>query len=364
MSNSFTSPPLLTDASRVVAGQTIRTTEIARLADSSNYAFATGGTSNVLSQTWDDSTFRQDGTSFVEMCQWYIPQISSSHQTLNIILSAFCATAGAQAKFSLTLGSNTYTTTLTITDTSRYSSAFVSGAINITAFQNEFAGLLKMEVKAPTGGEVEVLGVMANWSPLTSPLATGQHFHQLSEYIPQGQTRLSADLPLSSRTGVELINNINTLRRRPRVLFNWSGVEGISSGSGISSAGAAPRGIATGDLNSMFSESAIFPGMREDSTLDLTAYVHVLQNGGSYTPISIDLLGERITMNSTGWTTHTLNFRLDELPRSDDFGLSVYRVGPDESAHNLTQLFIFGVDMDGGSGTYLPYVAGLTIIGV
>ena len=118
MSNSFTSPPLLTDASRVVAGQTIRTTEIARLADSSNYAFAVGGTSNVLSQTWDDSTFRQDGTSFVEMCQWYIPQISSSHQTLNIILSAFCATAGAQAKFSLTLGSNTYTTTLTITDTS------------------------------------------------------------------------------------------------------------------------------------------------------------------------------------------------------------------------------------------------------
>jgi hypothetical protein len=60
MSNSFTSPPLLTDASRVVAGQTIRTTEVARLADASNYAFAVGGTSNVLSQTWDDSSFRQD----------------------------------------------------------------------------------------------------------------------------------------------------------------------------------------------------------------------------------------------------------------------------------------------------------------
>jgi hypothetical protein len=364
MSNSFTSPPLLTDASRVVAGQTIRTAEIARLADSSNYAFATGGTSNVLSQTWDDSTFRQDGTSFVEMCQWYIPQISSSHQTLNIILSAFCATAGAQTKFSLTLGSNTYTTTLTITDTSRYSSAFVSGAINITAFQNDFAGLLKMEVKAPTGGEVEVLGVMANWSPLTSPLATGQHFHQLSEYIPQGQARLSADLPLSSRTGVELINNINTLRRRPRVLFNWSGVEGVSSGSGISSAGAVAQAIGDGDLNSLFSESAIFPGMRDDSTLDITAYVHVLQNGGSYTPLSIDLLGERITMNSAGWTTHSLSFRLDELQRSNEFGLSMYRIGPDDTEHNRMHLYIKGTDIDGSSGAFKPYLAGLTIIGV
>ena len=364
MSNSFTSPPLLTDASRVVAGQTIRTTEIARLADSSNYAFAVGGTSNVLSQTWDDSTFRQDDTSFVEMCQWYIPQISSSHQTLNIILSAFCATAGAQAKFSLTLGSNTYTTTLTITDTSRYSSAFVSGAINITAFQNDFAGLLKMEVKAPTGGEVEVLGVMANWSPLTSPLATGQHFHQLSEYIPQGQARLSADLPLSSRTGVELINNINTLRRRPRVLFNWSGVDGVSSGSSISSAGAVAQAIGDGDLNSLFSESAIFPGMRDDSTLDITAYVHVLQNGGSYTPLSIDLLGERITMNSAGWTTHTLSFRLDELQRSNEFGLSMYRIGPDDTEHNRMHLYIKGTDIDGSSGAFKPYLAGLTIIGV
>ena len=364
MSNSFTSPPLLTDASRVVAGQTIRTTEIARLADSSNYAFAVGGTSNVLSQTWDDSSFRQDGTSFVEMCQWYIPQISSSHQTLNIILSAFCATAGAQAKFSLTLGSNTYTTTLTITDTSRYSSAFVSGAINITAFQNEFAGLLKMEVKAPTGGEVEVLGVMANWSPLTSPLATGQHFHQLSEYIPQGQTRLSADLPLSSRTGVELINNINTLRRRPRVLFNWSGVKGVSSGSSISSAGAVVQAIAFGDLNSMMSESAIFPGIKDDPTLDITAYVNIRQDGGSYSALSIDLLGERITMNSTGWTTHTLSFRLDELPRSNEFGLSMYRIGPDDSEHNRIHLYIKGTDIDGSSGAFKPYIAGLTIIGV
>jgi hypothetical protein len=90
----------------------------------------------------------------------------------------------------------------------------------------------------------------------------------------------------------------------------------------------------------------------------------VLQNGGVYSPMSIDLMGQRITMNTTGWTSHTLDFRLDELSRSDDFGLSVYRVGPDESAHNLTQLFIFGVDMSGGSGTFLPYIAGLTIIGV
>lgn len=364
MSNSFTSPPLLTDASRVVAGQTIRTTEITRLADSSNYAFAVGGTSNVLSQTWDDSSFRQDSTSFVEMCQWYIPQISSSHQTLKIHLSAWSSAGGAQASFSFVVGGATYQQTITITDSSRYGSSFNTATINISSTHNDFAGLLKMEIKAPSGGEVEVLGIMVNWSPLTSPLAAGQHFHQLSEYVPQGQTRLGADLPLSSRTGVELINNINTLRRRPRVLFNWSGVKGVSSGSSISSAGAVVQAIAFGDLNSMMSESAIFPGIKDDPTLDITAYVNIRQDGGSYSALSIDLLGERITMNSTGWTTHTLSFRLDELPRSNEFGLSMYRIGPDDSEHNRIHLYIKGTDIDGSSGAFKPYIAGLTIIGV
>ena len=364
MSNSFTSPPLLTDASRVTASQTIRTTEFTRLADSSNYAFAVGGTSNLLSQTWDDSTFRQNSTTFVEMCQWYIPQISEEHATLNIILNGFCAVAGAQVRFTYTLASNSYTTTLTITDTSRYSSGFVSGAINITAQNAVFAGVLSMEVKAPTGGEVEILGVMANWSPLTSPLSTGQLRSIGSLYTPQGQNRLAADLPLSARTGVEMINNISMLRRRPRVLFNWSGVEGVSSSEAISVAGAAPRTIATGDLESMYSEAAIFPGMRDDFTLDIFAYVHVIQNGGTYSNLSLDLLGQQITMNSTGWTSHTLQLRIDELPRSDDFGLSVYRVGLDNTAHNHSKLRIYGNEIDGTSGTFKPYVAGLTIIGV
>ena len=364
MSNSFTSPPILTDASRVVASQTIRTTEVARLADSSNYAFAVGGTHNVLSQVWDDSTFRQNSTSFVEMCQWYIPKLSEEHRDLNIILMGFCAVAGAQARFTYEIGTSTYTTTLTITDTSRYSSAFASGTINLTAAETEFAGVLKMEVKAPAGGEVEILGLMANWSPLTSPLGTGQLTSTGSVYIPQGQTRLGADLPLSSRTGVEMIENINMLRRRPRVLFNWSGVEGISSSEAISVAGAAPRTIASGDLSSMFSESAIFAGMREDVLLDITAYVRVLQNGGTYTAMPIDIMGERITMNTTGWTGHTLAFRLDELPRSVDFGLSMYRAGLDETGYNIRRLYIKGTEITGSGGTYRPYIAGLTIIGV
>jgi hypothetical protein len=366
MSNSYTSSPTLVNPGRVTAARTIRATEISRLGDLSNYCFAMGGTSNVLSQAWDDSTFRQDDSSaFVSMCQWYIPALSSSHQSLNIVLSAWCNTAGGEARFVLDYGGgNTYTTDITITDTSRYSSGFNTGTITLTSTQNEFAAVLTMGVRAPVGDEVEVLSVMAYWSSLPSPLPTGQLFHTLSAYNPQGINRLAADLPLSARFGVEMLENINTLRRRPRVLFSWSGVEGVSSGDPIADAGAVPRAIGSGDLPSMFSECALFPGMVEDSTLNIFAYVNVKQNGGTFAGYQFDLFGQRISCTSAGWSTFTLNLRESESDRSTEFGLSMYRVGPDNTVFNTERFFVFGKDMDGLRGVYVPYLAGLTIVGV
>jgi hypothetical protein len=42
----------------------------------------------------------------------------------------------------------------------------------------------------------------------------------------------------------------------------------------------------------------------------------------------------------------------------------VFRVGLDNTAHNHDKLRIYGNQIDGSSGTFKPYVAGLTIIGV
>jgi len=364
MSNSYTSTPTLVDSGRVTASRTIRSTEISRLGDLSNYCFGTGGTYNVLSQAWDDSCFRQDdSSSFVGMCEWYIPQLSSSHQELKIVLSAWCGTAGGQARFVLDYGSATYTTDITITDTSKYSSGFNTGTISITSTQNEFIAKLTLAVKAPVGDEVEVLGVMANWVPLSSPLPTGELFHTLSKYTPQGINRLGSDLPLSARFGVQMLENINTLRRRPRVLFQWSGVENISSGEAIADAGAAPRAIGPGDLASMFSETALFPGMIEDPTLQMFAYVNVRMNGGTFTSLAFDLFGQRLTCTSLGWSSFTLSLRSEETQRSTEFGLSMYSVGLDNNVYNREQLFNFGVDIS-GSGVPVPYISALTIVGV
>lgn len=359
MSNSFTGSPALVDPSRVTAGQTIRTTEIARLADLQNYSFAIGGTHNVISQTFDDSCFRQDSTSFVEMCSWYIPRLSRSHNELKVRISGYCGTTGAQVRLTLTfaLSGNTYTDTITITDSTRYGGVFDVATITALSSETESFAYLTMEVKAPTSDEIEILGIQANWSPLTSPLAAGVHYIGNAEFIPQGQNRQAADQPLSSRFGVETLRNISTLRTRGRVLLNWSGVRNASSSSPPSLAANPPVGLGHGDQYYMYSEVALFSGMNElDLTVNLFANVVGLGVGQS---ITIDIFSHRLTFSLNGWNSYSLTLIREELERSNEFGLSMYRVGVDVSDTNAAAL-LSAVNPIAST----PYITGLSIIGV
>ena len=359
MSNSFTSTPTLVDPSRLTAGQTIRTTEVARLADLQNYIFATGGTHNVLSQTFDDDCFIQDSATFVTMCQWTIPLLSKEHTNLIINISGFCPTAtNATASLDLTMDDGTkYTATISITDQSRYVSSFNQGVITITGTHAGDTAVLSLDLKAPVGQEAVILGIQANWQPLTSPLSTGTLQADTLSYIPQGQTRQGADKPLSSRFGVETLANINTLRARGRVLFNWSGVEGASSSAAITAAGAPPRGIGAGDLPTFYSPASVFSGTVEEG-LTLKAYLNV-KNLGSGDSFNFIVMGNTLTLTANGWSEFTLDLMQDELDLSDQFGLSMYRAGVDQRNANISGI---------ASPTYPPstagYVAGLCIIGV
>lgn len=360
MTNSFSSTPTLVDPSRVTAGQTIRTTEADRLCDLQNYIFAIGGTHNVVSQTYDDSCFRQNSTSFVEMSSWYIPILSRVHNDLVINISGFCSTAGAQVKAVLyfPISTNSYTTTMTITDTSRYSSVFNSGTITKLSSELEESAILSIEVKAPTGDEVEILGIQANWSPLTSPLSGGVQAIGGSRFIPQGATRQSADRPLTSRFGVETLENIDILRKRGRVLLNWSGVISANSSSALSVAANPPVGLGIADRYLMFSECALFRGMNEIDNLRIQINVKAA-NLVSPNTITVEIFSHRLTLTSNGWSKFSVDLVRDEIERSNEFGLSMYRVGVEVSDINGDNL-LSALKPIASNG----YISALSIIGV
>ena len=358
MSNSFTSSPTLVDPSRLTASQTIRSTEIARLSDLANYCFATGGTYNVISQLYDDNGFCTNSTSFITMAEWLIPRISNEHNTLVVNLQGFCPTAAnATAELNLYISGTKYTTQISITDQGRYNASFNSGTITVTGAHAEEEAILAISLKAPTGQEVVLLGIEANWQALSSPLTTGELGQHDDTFTPQDQTRQGVDKPLSSRWGVEMLENINTLRRRPRVLFNWSGVRNTSSSSAISVRGAAPKAIGRGDLSSFYSEVALFAGTAEDSNLYLRVWTKL--SNYSTGDLYLDVMGNTLTLNSLDWQSHDIEFTVDEVARSNQFGLSMYRAGRDD-----TRAQINTVSSTLKPPSANPYISGLCIIGV
>lgn len=355
MSNSFTSPPLLTDPARCTAGLTIRTTEIARLADSQNYSFAYGGTSNVVSQSWVESCFRFNDTSSTKVCEWYIPRPSREHNSFVFRLSAFASASGSQftAELTFPLSGNTYSTTDTITDNGRYSSQFDPVTVSITADEAEEYCILSLYLQCASSGIIDVCEVQASWNDLPSPLSAGVLQQASDDFIPQGQSRQGADLPLTARFGVQTLRNITTLRKRGRVLLNWSGAFDSASFS------LPPIGLGIGEQQLLYSMVALFAGMREEG-LEIDVFLRVVNLGVGQT-LNVDVFGHRLSCIQNGWNSFGLGvISSPDYYLSGDVGLDMYRVGIDETPSNQVNL----LSIDNRQLDSVPYIQAISIIGV
>lgn len=352
MSNSFTSPPILVDPARLTSGLTIRSQEAARLADMQNYAFAYGGSGDVLNQAWDAEVFEFTTTSMTDVCQWYIPHPSEEHVEFKLRLSSFSTVSGSTAKCTIQfpLSGNSYNATATITDSSRFNSVFDVITVPISAVEDELYAIVTLSLQAASGATIEVSAVQGSWSPLTSPLASRALDQYGEEVIPQGQSRLGVDLPLSSRFGVETLNNITQMRRRPRTLLNWSGVFASSSNPA--------KGLGSTDPQILFSEVALSAGLNLIG-LDVDIFINAVNIGG--TPLLVDVFGYRLSIPLNGWNSIGVDLREPELAdRSNDFRLSMHRAGLMDTPNNADVLLSASNLITANP----PYIKGIAIMGV
>jgi len=352
MSNSFSSSPQLVDPGRVSASQTIRTTEASKLGDLQNYAFANGGCHDVVNQLWDSEVLRINSATKVQVCEWYIPRPSNIHNTFKFRVASFTTKANASVEVEIyfPLSANSYTASTTVTDGSRYASAFDELTVNITATEDELYCICKFYVTAIASNYVEVSSVCGRWSPLTSPLATGALEQGDEEFIPIGASRLGADLPLSARFGVQTLSNIEILRKRGRTLFNWSGSSNTMTGHN------APVGLGIFDQQVMYSNVALFAGMNQIN-LDVDVFINIANytSGKSY-----DIFGHQLTPIQNGWNSFGLSLRLNELQISDQFNMSMYQVGLENTTRNTETLLSQNYKQTDSA----MYIKGLSIIGV
>ena len=137
-------------------------------------------------------------------------------------------------------------------------------------------------------------------------------------------------------------------------MFSWSGV----AESRVVSLKAAAKGLGVFDPQVVFSESVVLDGMT-DAGLDIDLYFYV-ENYDAADPIQVVALGYRFTMFQGGWNSFGVPIRSEELARSIDFRLPMYRTGLDESEVNASNLLSSAgrrvTDSD-------PYISALVIVG-
>ena len=361
MSNSFTTPPTLADEVTVVAGQVIGEGAVTAMSDTANYLYAYGGTHNVISQAWAEGQFTQKGTTYQPMVEYMIPIITHEHYELHLHLIAL---GPGGIRSTLTIGSDVYTAETLSTGAGPH---IIEQTVTVTSTPLASYGTLSIEVKHTTGtpNHHEIRTLAAHWVAKASPLSTGAlPDGKLNIYTPFGINRVGNDYPLSARWGVDMLENIETLRRRVLAYTSWSGVDNLFAAPTSVSDPAPAVYLGVGDIEVLFSPVFIpheaFDG---DNFYTITVWFNMVNISALYPSVSYVIMGQEITLTANGWSSHDITIRPDQDEEmSQLFNFSVYRAGLDNADHNWE--FLLNIEQNPTLTPGVPWIKGLCIWGV
>ena len=326
MSNGFTTPPVLPDSSSVVAGQTIATTTLNRMGDLSNYMDAHGGSTNVISQSYDDDVFIMDSSSTpaTPNSSWQFPTISSKHLELVVYVVAKCTVGTATVDLDLTIGATTLSTVINVNASAyaTYSSTITASSIAVTFAQ------LDLTLTSSASGIARIRTVMARWNPLSDPIDAGEStLGTIYPCVPFGTARLGASQALTSRAGHQFLSNIDHFRQRPRMLISWAGLFNTSP---VTTSTSPPRVLGFGDV-AVLNTLAPWFSFLDPSTYQFTLAFKISSGAP---PLVLNILGNRIVTSGTGWRTGTYTIESDISNQSEFFNQDLLRFGFGSTASN------------------------------
>ena len=335
MSNSFTIPPVLPDSSTVVAGQEISSISLSKMGDLSNYMDAYGGSTNIVSQAYDEDVFIVDYTIVPTLpnSSWRVPSISSKHLSLDVYIIANCSLSTSTISIDGDFGSGVINQTITV-NTTGYST--FSATLTFSSITQLYGDIDLRVYNTLSTAVTRIRTIMIRWSPLASPVSTGSSVLGSDLCTPFGVARLGANQALTSRVGHQLLENINHFRKRPRVLISWSGLFGTSP---ITPSTSPPRTLGFGDVDILKPLAPYFASVNPSSH----QFTVALKVGGSSIPISLTIMGNEInTTGGIGWITQTFTVLIDTDSRSLEFNQDLCKWGLDSTQLNITALTSLG----------------------
>ena len=224
MANTYTDPhssaAILPDPSATSSGMVIKAETPSRVGNLTNYLIANAGAGQpVISQSWAEDCCAWNGAT-IQICEWRVPVLSSIHQDLTIQINAAASASLGTVTIHSALNAATVSVNINSAVDGWYDATLNIGAPGAATYDTITMSL------AAAAGDVDVNSITISYTPLTSPLAAGTSTTGGKVATPMGTTSLGIDYPLTSSRGHELVNTLDAINRRPRVISNWSGLTG------------------------------------------------------------------------------------------------------------------------------------------
>ena len=330
MSNTFPSTLDLPDQDSAISGSQIFNTDIQKMTESLNWGHAHIGTGSLFSQAFHSETFQTvDTNPSGATLRVRIPIISSHHTTLEVL--TVYAGAGT-VDISINNGSTTTTHNLTMTDTTSLNSVDFAED-EITGINLGSDGYLSLEIgltaTVATLTTLRVNNITLRWKALSSPLPTSEASLGSNTYTPFAPSRYAADTALPSFLGHTIIDNIKTLRERPRVYYNFTGLGDIYNKyvASVLTLSTSFKGITLNSPQNTKSFDFIFRGAQDfNDKLQVHAYVE-----NYVSDFTVRICGQSVTITGNGWSEHEIDLPLSPSEYSSSLGLPTFEFGPSSS---------------------------------
>ena len=133
-----------------------------------------------------------------------------------------------------------------------------------------------------------------------------------------------------------MLENIETLRRRPMVYATWSGVDNLYAAP-TSTSDPAPAVYIGNTLVQTLVSPVYIPHEAFDAGSDyvIKVWLKLVNIGATYPSVSYEIMGQVITVTANGWSSYEITVRPDQDEEmSQLYNLSIYRTGFDRTPGN------------------------------
>lgn len=247
MANTVPDPVILPDPFTLYPGQPLRATSARYLLGSLNAATAELHAGTAVCQQWEPgvcehagATPEDDDEEPIPLAFWRLPVPSDRHTTLRVIVRAERSNADNAA--TLTVRSVHAADEISAALATAAEDDFTTvGDLTIAVAEGEPWEDVRLYLSTAGGGTIARLyQIIAYYLPIESPMPA----QTVSGAIPFGLgAAVDEDRPLPAARGHQIIETVNALHSRPRVVQAWSGLSAEYSGVDASNEAMPEHGV-------------------------------------------------------------------------------------------------------------------------